>query len=119
MQNYEDLRSKYKTVTRSTRKYFKWNDLMEYFTPWKNIPGKASQIRPKWVRDALNTFVDIKIAERIDENRYRIQVERRFREDLKEVFIRKFCSLERHREGLTLERWAAQKNESESSEWLC
>lgn len=46
--------------------------IARYFTSWSGLPGEQSQVRPRWIKRALDTLHRIGIAKKLPDGRYRI-----------------------------------------------
>ncbi len=62
----------------------------QFYVPWSGIKGEYSQIRDKWIKKAMEEFVKIKLAEKIDGEplRYKIFFDKQTPKDIKEYIIK-------------------------------
>ena len=62
----------------------------EYYPSWSGLPGEQSQIRPRWVRRALDTLCRMGLAKRLPDGRYRIAPPPR-KKSVKYFLLDKMC----------------------------
>lgn len=69
--------------------------LIEYYTSWSGLEGEQSQIRKKWIKNAMDKFCEIKLAEKIsEENKYKVKWSKKIPKDVKEYILSKLCGKE-------------------------
>ncbi len=62
----------------------------KFYVPWSGIHGEYSQVRERWIKKAMEEFVKIKLAEKIDDDplKYKIFFDKQTPKDIKEYIIK-------------------------------
>ena len=64
--------------------------LTEFYASWSSLPGKQSQIRPRWIKHALDTLHDIQLATKLPNGQYRISPPPR-KKNVMDFLLDKMC----------------------------
>lgn len=69
------------------------NILTEYYTSWSGLEGEQSQIRRRWIINAMDKFCEIKIAEKVASKpyKYKIKWSKKLTKNVSEYILDKLC----------------------------
>ena len=65
--------------------------LDDYYTSWSGLRGEQSQVRTRWIKRALRTLCQMKLARELHDGRYRIDALPR-QKNIKDFLLDKMCS---------------------------
>ena len=65
--------------------------MAEYYASWSGLEGERGQVRPRWIRRALDTLLRMGLANRLPDGRYRISPPPRRQRDVMDFLLDRLC----------------------------
>ncbi len=66
----------------------------EYYIPWSGLKGEMAQIRKRWVQNTLKKFCEIGLADKLDNEKYKIYYGKDIEKNRLEYFFKRLCNLQ-------------------------